>query len=397
MPLQNENLIILSSTFETAQTNVQDFNVNIIRLPVNGSNLTNTGLINNRLVSSNILENFGNLSKSRNKNKTIEGFNIMNSTEYCSNVPSGNIIPRPSFLTGPINPNDPNGPVYPIPASLSSTCTTICNDIEQKRGKTFSDLCKFRAANDARYATWINQGMAWWLSEIYINSDSVVFGEQWEGNPMENPYSTNSSQRYINDPARPGTNLPHIIPRWWWIYPEIPDPSTEWLTAQDVDVNTNRLYERRVTHLPPPSLNVNGQIVNFDNLPNRVYLTGPDAESKIRPFGATVGYVKYPISEQVTNALYGNNPVEDELYFIRFIRPDLDVPIRQQPSFTQATDCTTNNNNLANLGRQIETFTTLNNNGWNQSWVILSIIIVIIIIILFFVFHNNNNNLMKFY
>lgn len=133
------------------------------------------------------------------------------------------------------NPNGTTPTPTPTP-SCSSTNQINCPDCGDALDNIFArygtnatnersfliSLCNYRAQNDSIYAEWIRNGVAWWFGN-YSPSDVVVYQSTgWETTPER------------------------VLPRWWWIYPEIPRPSLGWLVSRNPDGT-----RRRDTHLPP--------------------------------------------------------------------------------------------------------------------------------------------------
>lgn len=73
-------------------------------------------------------------------------------------------------------------------------------------------LCELRRAQSVEYANWIDEGKAWWFF-VNLCSSNV------RGNCV-----SQQSTSWENDPFR------YPIPQWWWMFPEIPAPSIEWLS-----------------------------------------------------------------------------------------------------------------------------------------------------------------------
>lgn len=107
-----------------------------------------------------------------------------------------------------------------------------------------SPLCIYRVRNDGRYAKWVREGRAWWFGPYYANNETV-YGSGWE-EPDKEMY----------------------LPRWWWIYPEIPSPSKAWISINN----------RRNTHLPSREL---VESLNIE-IPARVNLLSDDSIDQLK-------------------------------------------------------------------------------------------------------------------
>ena len=166
-------------------------------------------------------------------------YNDSSCTNRCRNNPNDSTCPciiDPNSLNCRnycrLNPNDLNcSGLNPVTGCdiCNYNFSVYRNNMPETIPGFLRSLCKYRADNDPLYREWIVSGLAWWFG-YYVPSDPVT-SDNWE-----------------KEQNRP-------LPKWWWRYPEIPDPSEEWISKGN----------RRWTHLPPDIIGMPKRVILYED------------------------------------------------------------------------------------------------------------------------------------